>query len=155
MSDIFPKLGPLGSLVGYHLRRASAAFAPDPRKAKKVGMRPGQFGILAIVASNPGINQTSVGNALGIQRANMVALVDELADKGWLKRSLVAEDRRVRQLSLTSAGRRKLESISRRLKKAETKALGDLTTGEREILLDLLDRIASRAGTPSSRNPAG
>ncbi len=81
-------LGPLDALVGYHLRRAPAAVGSDYfRSAEPNAMRQVQFGVLSVISANPGINQASVGRALGIAKPNMVALVNELIDRDWVDRS--------------------------------------------------------------------
>src|SRR3982750_2397891 len=103
-------LGALDHLVGYHLRRASSAFGADfARAVEGTGMRQGLFGILAVVGANPGINQGAAGRWLGIQRGNMVALINQLADIDLLDRQTAAEDRRALALKLTPAGEKTLE----------------------------------------------
>jgi DNA-binding MarR family transcriptional regulator len=94
-------LGDLPVLVGYHLRRASSAFSADfARAVAGTGMRQVLFGILTVVGANPGINQGMVARILGIQRANMVSLINELVDSGAVDRRVSPEDRRAFALTL-------------------------------------------------------
>src|SRR5688572_24806313 len=98
-------IGALAPLAGYHLRRASGAFAADFTAAMDgSGLRQVPFAVLSVVAANPGINQGTVGRILGIKRANMVALINELVDKGLIDRAVDANDRRAFSLVLTSSG---------------------------------------------------
>ena len=57
-------LGKLDDLVGYHLRRASSAFAVDfSRALDGTGMRQVLFAVLSVVIANPGVKQGEVGRA--------------------------------------------------------------------------------------------
>jgi DNA-binding MarR family transcriptional regulator len=136
------RLGALDALVGYHMRRASAIFVTDfTRAVGDIGLRQVLFGILSIVEANPGINQGAAGRALGIQRANMVSLVNELTDRGLLTRDTAAEDRRALALTLTDAGRALFAEGRRRLEAHEATLLRILNAEERATLLELLSRI--------------
>lgn len=138
-------LGALDSLVGYHLRRASGAFGADfSRALAGTGMRQVLLGILLIVANNPGANQGSVGRALGIQRANMVALINDLVDRGLIDRKTAEGDRRAFALTITAKGRKLLDECLARIAEHEAEMLSDLTAAERETLIDLLGRIEAK-----------
>lgn len=140
-----PELGALDRLVGYHLRRASAMFAGDfARTLAGTGMRQVLFGILSIVRSNAGINQGNVGRLLGIQRANMVALINELVDGGLLARVQASDDRRAFALTLTDAGQTRLDECLALIERHEAELLGDLSASEQRQLVGLLARIEAR-----------
>lgn len=132
-------LGPLDTLVGFHLRRASFVFSPDFRKSK--GVPRGMFGILSVVATNPGLNQTFLSQALGIDKPNLVALIDAVVEQGLLTRSVDSKDRRSRVLNLTPKGHNQLKKTLILLKNGEDQMLARLSKGERAILLTLLKRI--------------
>ncbi|RYE01201.1 MAG: MarR family transcriptional regulator [Sphingomonadales bacterium] len=138
-------IGALSSLAGYHLRRASGAFALDFHEAMKgTGMRQVLVGILAIVDANPGINQGAVGTALGIKRANMVSLINELVDAGLVAREVSSEDRRAFSLSLTDAGHAMRKECIARIEAHEEHMLARLDADERALLLKLLARIGTK-----------
>ena len=138
-------IGTLSHRVGYHLRRASGAFALDFHEAMAgTGMRQVLLGILAVVEANPGINQGAVGIALGIKRANMVSLINELVDAGSLARVIAVNDRRAFSLTLTDAGRERLDDCNLRIDGHEERMLVKLTVAERQTLLQLLSRIDVR-----------
>ena len=60
--DAEPTIGVLQDLAGYHLRRAANAFAADFAQALEgTGVRQVLFGILVVVAANPGINREPPG----------------------------------------------------------------------------------------------
>lgn len=145
MSNEQHGLGALGPLVGYHLRRASGAFAADFAAAMEgTEMRQVLIGILAIVSGNAGINQGTVGRILGIKRANMVSLINELVERGLITRDVDPSDRRAFALNITPAGSAMLGECLSRIERHERKMLAGFTQLEKATLLDLLGRIEGR-----------
>ena len=134
----------LESLVGYCLRRASNALLADFMTAMaELGLRPALFAMLAVARENPGINQSALGRALGIQRANLVPLIAELAGRGLIERRPVDGDRRAVAVHLTEEGDKLLVQAERRVRPHEDRMLRELTGEERESLRDMLNRIAT------------
>ncbi len=141
------RLGVLGDLVGYHMRRASAVIANDfSRAIAGTGMRQVLFGILSIIEANPGINQGNVGRALGIQRANMVSLVNELVDAGHVLRETAADDRRAFALTLTKQGEAMVATCLKRIRDHEDALMIDMSDEDRTTLVRLLGRIEAKEG---------
>jgi DNA-binding MarR family transcriptional regulator len=137
------ELGDLDGLIGYHLRRANHVFSTDfARVLEGRGMRQVLFGILSMLSTNPGLHQGAVGRSLGIQRANMVALVNELAEAGLVERRTSPEDRRAFALFLTPAGQVAFEQCRVRLFEHEDALLAGFSQAERQMLLELLRRFS-------------
>ncbi|PZU10404.1 MAG: MarR family transcriptional regulator [Sphingomonas sp.] len=142
-------LGVLDGLVGYHLRRASSVFGSDFfRTVGGEGLRQVPFAILSVIAANPGIRQGVAGEVLGIKRANMVVLVNELVEAGHVDRSPAEDDRRAIALALTAKGRAMLEDATARLIAHEDALLSEFTADERHILIGLIRRIEAREQPP-------
>lgn len=140
------RIGRLSTLVGYHLRRASGAFAIDFREAVAgTGMRQVLVGVLAVIEANPGVKQGAVGAPLGIKPANMVSLINELIDQGLVERVVTPDDRRAFALSITPAGSAKLSDSLDRIREHEARMLDGLSEDERATLLALLSRIKAPA----------
>lgn len=138
-------IGHLDGLVGYHVRRAFAVIGNDfARALAETGIRQVLFGILSIVGANPGINQGAVGRALGIQRANMVSLINELVDRGLIDRITAEDDRRAFALTLTADGEAIAADCLRRIREHENGLLIDFSPDERETLISLIRRIEAR-----------
>jgi DNA-binding MarR family transcriptional regulator len=133
------KLGPLETVLGFHLRRASFIFSPDLRKTK--GIAPGWLSILSVVSANPKINQAALSRTLGIDPANLTPVLDTLVEKKLLTRNIHPTDRRARVLSLAPAGKKKLQSTISLVRALEVKMLAGFTREERETLTMLLKRI--------------
>lgn len=135
-------LGVLSNLMGYHLRRASGAFSANfSRALEGTEIRQVLFGILSVVAANPGINQGAVGRSLGIQRANMVSLINELVDRDLVERRVSPEDRRAFALNLSPDGASMLAECVARIRVHEEEMLSDLDQADRARLIGLLTRI--------------
>ena len=82
---------------------------------------------VTLIERNPGITQGEVCTALGIQRANLVTLINVLEERGIVERQAVAADRRSNALVLTAEGRRLLRKAADAHRSAEaaiTRRLG-------------------------------
>lgn len=137
--------GALADLLGYHLRRAQVAMFQNFAKVlDDWNISPGQVGVLALVKANSGINQTRVGNALGIDRSTLVAVIDRLEERDLITRTPSPTDRRSHALVLTEEGERYLAKLLPQVHKHERQIAADLSDDERATLIALLSRV--RAG---------
>jgi DNA-binding MarR family transcriptional regulator len=135
-------VGPLANMLGYALRRAQlAVFDEVIARFAELDLRPAQFSVLSLLHHAPGLKQSDVAAALGIQRANFVVLFDVLERRGLAERRPSPSDRRSYALYLTPTGRTLLDRAE-----AEHEARLDakLGPGGREQLLALLRKIAVR-----------
>jgi len=107
-------------------------------------MRQVLFGVISAIGANAGINQGNVGRMLGIQRPNMVALVNELIASGWVERTVDSVDRRAFILNLTPAGVAAMAETLALIREHEERMLKDLNTQERQTLIRLLARIEAK-----------
>jgi DNA-binding MarR family transcriptional regulator len=99
--------GPIENNIGYALRRAQIAVFQDFFAGfAKVDIRPAQYSVLTIIERNPGLSQSQVAEALGIKKANFVAMVDTLEARGLIRRVPTTNDRRSYGLFLTPSGKR-------------------------------------------------
>lgn len=136
-------VGPLANMVGYALRRAQlAVFDRVIKDFSELDLRPAQFSVLVMLHHTPGLKQSEVAAALGIQRANFVALFDRLEQRGLAERRPYARDRRSYALHLTPDGERlvtRARAIESALERELDRVLGP---GGRAQLLHLLEAIA-------------
>lgn len=136
--------GTLGDLLGYHLRRAHVAtFQNFAKVLDDWNISPGQVGVLALVKSNPGINQTRVGNALGIDRSTLVAVIDRLEERKLIARTPSPTDRRSHALVMTDEGERYLGKLLPQVHEHERQIAADLSADERATLISLLSRVGA------------
>jgi len=135
-------LGPLTGYLGYALRRAQMAAVMEFLDAfKEVDLRPTQFAVLIIISENPGVRQTEVCDALGIQKANFVPLLNELERRGLALRKSVAADRRSSALHLTPLGNVTLQRAHAIHEAYENRFVTRLGRRGRDQLLALLNKV--------------
>lgn len=143
-------LGVLPNLLGYTLRRSQEAVFNDfltnvTAKLGPGGLTPGQFGVIAIIAANPGLKQIELGGALGVDRSTIVAAVDKLEKRGLVERRPVPHDRRAHALNLTGEGQRTYKKALSLIERHEARISGRLSVQERAQLLALLDKVMNAA----------
>ena len=120
--------GPLDGRIGYLLRRAQIAVFKDFFAAfEAYDIRPGQYSILTVIERNPGLKQGEVSAALGIKRANFVAMIDLLERRKLVRRDPTPGDRRSYALMLTEKGKSlmtELHALSERHEQTIVDAIG-------------------------------
>jgi DNA-binding MarR family transcriptional regulator len=134
----------LSEAIGYRLRRAQLLVFQDFGEAFAAqGLRPADFSVVLIIKHNPGLKQSEVAEALGIQRANFVAIVDGLEDRGIVERRKSETDRRVQALHLTALGEQFAESMMATWEVHESRMIEKLGGPQaRDELIRLLNLIA-------------
>jgi len=136
-------LGLLSSLLGYNLRRAQVAvFQNFTEVVGAAELTPGQFGVLVVIDANPGLSQTQLGNALGIDRSTVVAVIDRLESRGLVARQPAPNDRRSHALHLSDAGKTTLRRLTERVRTHERQIARHLSTDDQARLIELLWRVA-------------
>lgn len=137
-------LGPLTDYLGYALRRAQMSSVAEFLEAfSEVDLRPTQFAVLTVIGENPGVRQTQVCEALGIQKANFVPLLNELERRGLAVRKPVAGDRRSTALHLTPVGQSTLQRARAIHEAYEAGFVTRLGRRGRDQLLALLNRVTA------------
>jgi DNA-binding MarR family transcriptional regulator len=138
------KVAPLSGLIGYALRRAQLVITADFNRALAgLELRPAQFAVLILIDQNPGTSQSSVCRALGIQKANFVATIAELVNRGLVRRRKSDTDARTYSLGLTPRGRAILDDAAKLQSLHEARVVAQIGTEGRLQLLQLLERVAS------------
>jgi DNA-binding MarR family transcriptional regulator len=136
------RFGPLADYVGYALRRAQIASVAGFLEAmKEVQLRPTQFAVLTLIGENPGVRQTEVCAALGLQKANFVPLLNELQRRGLALRKAGVPDRRSSALHLTEHGEAVLQRALELHTQWEERVAARLGANGRERLLELLRKM--------------
>ncbi len=123
------------SQVGIH---ASKRFA---ERIAAVDLSPPLFRVLNLVAAAEGHSQQAIAAAIEIPPSRMVALVDELEQRGLVERRPEPKDRRVRALFLTAAGKRSLARGREIAQQHEEELTAGMAAADRKRLVDLLQKI--------------
>ncbi len=132
----------LEDLIGYNLKRAYVIVQADFRDALgKDGLSARVFSALSLTVKYPNITQSELARMMGIERSGLVAIVDELEERGYLQRAPVPGDRRVQALVPTDRGRQAYTKAIEIVRVHEERLFEGLTEEERTTLLILLKKI--------------
>lgn len=147
--------GRLPDYLGFNLRRAQAALFVDfARLTADLDLTPGQFSLLVLLAANPGISQSGLSRAFGLDKSTVSPSIDRLEKRGLVERTRTPNDRRFYALRLTRAGSELLERATERVERQESVMARALTADERRAMIDMLRRIEaalSQAGRAEDR----
>lgn len=124
--------------------RAMALVAPMPLPPELTMQ---QVRVLSHIVTQPGISGHELGNRIGVSAPTASGLVERLAEKGLILREDDLDDRRVRRLHPTDAGRgviRELDSMFIRILGVVVQHLSldelDLLRRSSQAMLDALER---------------
>ena len=140
--------GPLDELYrrpGFLIRRANQiAVALFLEETGALGITSSQYGILLVLKHHDGIDQISLAKLLGLDRSTTGMVLDKLETEGLIGRTIGAEDKRRRTLSLTKAGERMLARLAEPARRAQDQVLSAFTGPERTEFLRLLDKFVAK-----------
>jgi DNA-binding MarR family transcriptional regulator len=109
-----------------------------------LGMKVNHYNVLSVLTYKGAMSQQGVGTKLRIDRATMVAVVDDLERLGLVERRRNATDRRVYDLTVTDAGRKAVKGAERVLKSLEARVFEPLGSDGRAQLHALLEQLTSQ-----------
>ena len=128
--------------VPFLLFRASqASLSLANQMLAQIGLCARQAGILTMVTELEPMTQKALADALGIDRTTMVALLDDLEDKGLAARQRHPRDRRAFLVHPTDSGRAAKVAAVRILDEQQRRFLAPLAPAERRQLAALLTRL--------------
>ena len=107
--------------------------------------------LLAALAEFGPTSQAALGRHCGIDRSDVVALVNELVGRGLVERTPDPTDRRRNSITITTAGTRQLGRIEATLAEVQDDLLAPLSAAERDRLSRLLRRVLDHHGRPAHR----
>ncbi|HLS76491.1 MAG TPA: MarR family winged helix-turn-helix transcriptional regulator [Nocardia sp.] len=107
----------------------------------EAGARGYHYRILATLAEFGPASQIDLGRRGNIDRSDVVAAVNQLADQGCVERAPDPADRRRNIVTLTAAGERLLHRLDRALDEVQDGLLAPLGPDDREEFTRLLARL--------------
>jgi len=132
-------VGPLRDSLGFLLRMAQLqTFEHYFTELRDFELKPGEFSVLTLIMSNPGIRQGLLAQRLMIKRAHMTKLIRSLEERGYVARTIPDEDRRSVTLRLTSQGRKTVDRHWLSFRRYEEAPKGPLSAEEERQLIRLL-----------------
>lgn len=85
--------------------------------------------------------QAALAAAIGADKTRIIRDLDELQQRGLIERRPDPDDRRVRLLAITDAGRTVKNAVQEEIQRGEERWLGDLSAAERRTFLRVLVRL--------------
>lgn len=102
-------LDDLNDRLGYFVRRMQVTIFQDfIRRLARIDVSPAQFSVLVVINANPGLSQSELANALGIERARLVRMLHRLELRKLTVRLPSSADGRRHALELTREGQKLL-----------------------------------------------
>jgi DNA-binding MarR family transcriptional regulator len=142
--------GLLGTAVGTGTRvihnelalRIVAAYAP-------FGLRSGALSTMVLISANPGCSQSELAREVAMDDSAMVAIIDQLEERGLAVRSRSTADRRRNTLTLTPKGEELMHEMAGCAMDVERPIRDALNPDEQVMLVALLRRAyAAIIATP-------
>lgn len=134
---------PLNDLIGYRLRRMSAAaMAELARDLAAEEFSAALATVLLMIDANPGATQARIGRGLAIKRANMAPMIGRLETGRLIKKQTI--DGRSFGLITTARGRALAARLKRIMLAHDKRFFGSLSEAQRAELCRLLDKVGER-----------
>ncbi|MER7079625.1 DNA-binding transcriptional regulator, MarR family [Saccharopolyspora kobensis] len=124
----------LSQLAVHSARLVSDGFA-------EAGARGYHYRILAALDEFGAASQAELGRRCSMDRSDVVAAINELAEQGAVERSPDPDDRRRNIVTVTKAGTKQLQRLDRALDEVQDDLLGPLPAEDRQTLTRLLAQL--------------
>ncbi len=133
---------PLWRRPGYLVRRLNQIhYALFFEECAEFDITPVQYGILTTLSLNPGADQNSIAQDVGIDRTNVADVLGRLARRGLVRRQRGAVDRRTFVTWLTPEGERLTKAMLGCMRRAQERLLQPLDATERENFMAMMLRL--------------
>lgn len=109
------------------------------------------FSILLVMRNSKNMNQATLGDELGIDKATMVKFLDQLEEFELLERVSDQNDRRVKNLKLTEKGRNIVKKALEKREQFERDFLNCLSEEEVTQLKNIMRKILTKISTESQK----
>ncbi|MET7408894.1 winged helix DNA-binding protein [Streptomyces sp. BPPL-273] len=114
-----------------------------------------QFAVLNALVAEPGLDQRTVGERVGLDRSTIAEVISRLDRRGLLGKVRDPRDGRRFLLRLTDEGLRAHRRLSMRAARMNQVFLAPLSADERTVFFDLLRRVADAAEGLRNPEPSG
>ncbi|WP_370617482.1 MarR family winged helix-turn-helix transcriptional regulator [Mumia sp. Pv 4-285] len=127
------------ALPSWLLAQAAAATGRVVTDALRgVGAHRSHYSVLAALDERGPLSQAALSDTVGLDRGDMVRLLDTLEADGLVLREPDPDDRRRNRIAATRAGRDRLEALDTVIADAQADATTTLSAAERDDLVRLL-----------------
>lgn len=116
-----------------------------------VGAHKDHFVVLAALAEFGPASQAALSGRTRIYTSDLVSVLNDLADGGWVRRAPNPADRRRNVITITNDGERRLAELDRILDGVNEHIMAPLSRDERAQLFALLGRVNAHLAGPPDR----
>ena len=99
------------------------------------------YTVLLALDRAPMRTQAALAEAIGADKTRLIPTLDELQQQGYIERRPDPDDRRVRLLSITEAGRSVKNATQADIQRGEERWLSTLSADERDVFLRVLRKL--------------
>jgi DNA-binding MarR family transcriptional regulator len=101
------------------------------------------YSVLLAVDRSPVVRtQAALAEAIGADKTRIIPVLDELQAHGFIERRPDPDDRRVRLLAVTDAGREVKDAVQAEIQRGEERWLGVLSPRDRAAFLRALEQLS-------------
>lgn len=133
-----------GYLIRLAQQRAVDLFVEE---VGEDGPTPRQFAVLLNVYQSPGMSQTALVRASGIDRSTLTEILRRMIDRGLISRTRLKQDRRANALTVTPTGEALLLGAFDATRRAQERIVAPLPPGQRAQAMSILAALAG-CGNP-------
>jgi DNA-binding MarR family transcriptional regulator len=134
------------------MRDPSLQFVRVVNKLARLAQTPADLGtgealyyselqVIDAVQNNPGINVTALANLLGITTGTVSPIVNQLANRGYLRKSRISGDGRVVRLELTEKGMVAFKGLQKQAREYAVEYAREISFGEWAIFNEILVKL--------------
>jgi len=131
----------LDEQIGFILRQVSQRHAMIFARDIGAELTPTQWAALSKLAETGPCSQNQLGRLTAMDVATIKGVIDRLTARGLTETSADPEDGRRLRVSLTRAGQQLAEKVAANALAITRETLAPLDPREREMLMELLDRL--------------
>ena len=110
--------------------------------------------VLAALDETPLRAQAALARAIGADKTRIIGVLDDLQERGLIRRGPDPADRRVHLLELTPAGQRLHDKVRRGIRREEERFLSRLPEPDREAFLRILQALHPAKSVDVDRQPS-
>lgn len=111
------------------------------KRFKSKDFKPGEFMLLKGLMFEDGLPMHTYGERFSFSKPNLTKLVNELEEKGWVRKEKSLKDKRVVHLYISELGKKQLESHYKFIKQNVMDSTDMLTDEEVETVIENFESI--------------
>ncbi|WP_457105349.1 MarR family winged helix-turn-helix transcriptional regulator [Methylobacterium sp. P5_C11] len=146
-SKIFGQPWPLAERPGFLVRRLHQIHVSlFNEECAAFGVTPLQYSLLSELMSRTEADQTTLANAVALDRTTTTGALRRLEARGLVSRSTSTSDRRAQRCRLTAEGIKIHNAMAAAARRAHEATVAVLSPAERQILTQLMKKVALAHG---------